>query len=599
MSSSDERGADRDAQRVSKVVSALPWLAAGLAVVLLWLVLSPEDGSSKPSMRLGRVVVTPRSAEPGDRIRVRSAIRNAAGVQRRARVVVSLSRTRGARSRIVIARRLLKTLMPGSRGRFALGATVPRRLAPARYYVFACIRNRGGSGVCRLSRRRLRVVPRVGGPPGGPGVPRGTVYQTIDGFGTSSRVFEDPHAFGVNGPAPPTTTAQRDAVFDALYVDLGLTRIRPVQPDTAAGPPPIGIEPQNDNSDPNATDSSRFNFSGRRLDLHAAHVIRAKARGVTVAWTSPLNREVWMGVTTSQDAAEYAEWLLAQVRRFKQQGAPLDYISVANEPSYSRNTMSGKFIRDVIKNLGPRLAAEGLRVPFVVPDDVRASNSAAKASTILADPAARRYVGALATHLYDEPVTRVASMSSLAKTYGLPLWMTEFALGGMDTAGRGGQPIDWTLLMHDLLVRYDLAAIDYFWGFSGVGEEATLITLNYTGGTYTGFTRNKVYYYLGQYSRFVRPGAQRVSVSTSDDRIRISAYYRGDTRVLVAINPGDSSVTTRLTAPDLVGVSSMKPTRTSGTENWAALARVDVSAAGLTATLPARSVTTFSGTAGQ
>ena len=305
-----------------------------------------------------------------------------------------------------------------------------------------------------------------------------------------------------------------------------------------------------------------------------------------------------MGVATSTDVAEYAEWLLAQVRRFTQQGAPLDYISVANEPSYSRNAMSGEFIRDVIKNLGPRLKAEGLLVPFVIPDDVRSTRGAAKAATVLADPVARQYVGALAIHLYDEPVSRVTFMSTLAARYDLPLWMTEFSIAAMGTAGLGGEPIDWTMLMHELLVSYDVAAIDYFWGFIGAGAGSTLIKLNHNGTTYSGFTREKVYYYFGQYSRFVRPGARRVSVSTSDDRIRISAYYRDDTRVLVAINPGDSSVTTRLTAPDLVGVSSMKPTRTSGTENWAALAPVDVSASGLTATLPARSVTTFSGTAG-
>ncbi|HKP21704.1 MAG TPA: hypothetical protein VJT68_09315 [Thermoleophilaceae bacterium] len=437
-----------------------------------------------------------------------------------------------------------------------------------------------------------------GGQPGEqPGAPRGVVHQTIEGFGSSARVFEDPHVFNVNGPAPAMTGAQRDAVLAALYGDLGLTRVRPVQPETAAGPPPVGIEAENDNSDPNATDLSRFNFSGRRLDLHAAHVIRARAHGATVAWTSPLNREAWMGVSTGADAAEYAEWLLAQVRRFRDQGARLSYVSVANEPSYARNTMSGGFIRDVIKNLGPRLEAEGLLVPFVLPDDVRSSNGAAVAATVLADSAARRYVGALATHLYDEPITNVSSMSALAKKYGLPLWMTEFSIDAMGSAGLARQPIDWTLLMHELLARYDVSAIDYFWGFIGAGADSSLIKLNHTGDTYTGFTRNKVYYYFGQYSRFVRPGARRVSATSSDNRIKVSAYYRGDTRVLVAINPADSPVATRLSAADLAGVPSLTAIRTSPTENWANVPRADVSGEGISVTLPPRSATTFSGEA--
>ena len=589
---------------VSWTVRVTPWLAAGLAGVLLWLLLAPADGSSASRVRLGAVAVSPHSVEAGGRIRVAGVIRNPAALAKRARVVVSLHRTRRAR-RLRIARRLVSRARAGSRRKFSLRAAIPVRLRPARYYVSVCIRAPRGSGVCRRSRRRIRILPPGGGqdtPPGpgtpvGPGTPRGTVYQTIDGFGTSARVFEDPHVFDVTGPAPPMTTAQREAVLDALYGDLGLTRIRPVQPETTAGPPPVGIEVQNDNSDPSATDLSRFNFSGRRLDLHAAHLIRGKAHGATAAWISPLNREAWMGVETSGDAAEYAEWLLAQVRRFMQQGARLDYISVANEPSYTRNTMSGEFIRDVIKNVGPRLEAEGLLVPFVIPDDVRSSRGAAKAATVLADPVARRYVGALATHLYDEPVTSVSAMRALAESYGLPLWMTEFSLVAMGTAGLGGEPIDWTLLMHDLLVRYDVAAIDYLWGFVGTNSESSLIRLNHTGGTYTGFTRKKVYFYFGQYSRFVRPGARRVSVSSSDDRVRVSAYYRGRTRVLVAINPGGSELATRLSADDLAGVTSMRATRTSPTENWAEPPAATVSGAAISVTLPPRSVTTFVGEA--
>ena len=560
------------------------------------LLLAPAEGAPAKRLRLGAVAVRPNSVEAGARVRVAGAVRNPAAVPRRVRIAVTLQRTRHSR-RLRISRRLVSRVRSHKRKRFSLAATVPPRLTPGRYYVAMCVRG-GGRRACRLSRRRLRVVPAGGAPGAPPGAPRGVVYQTVEGFGSSARVFEDPHVFNVTGPAPPMTSAQRDAVLAALYGELGLTRVRPVQPETTAGPPPVGIEVENDNSDPNATDLSRFNFSSRRLDLHAAHVIRARAHGDVVAWTSPLNREAWMGVTTNADAAEYAEWLLAQVRRFKQQGAPLDYISVANEPSYSRNTMSGAFIRDVIKNLGPRLESEGLRTPFVVPDDVRASDGAAKAATVLADPVARRYVGALATHLYDEPITNVSSISALAKKYDLPLWMTEFSLAAMGSAGLPREPIDWALLMHELLVRYDVSAIDYFWGFIGSGgESSALISLNHTATTYTGFTRNKVYYYFGQYSRFVRPGARRVSASSSDGGIRLSAYYDGRRRVLVAINPGSSPVTSRLSAPDLADVRSMSAIRTSPSENWAELPAATVSDASISVTLPARSVTTFSGDA--
>ncbi|MEO5558394.1 MAG: hypothetical protein ABIO49_01610, partial [Dokdonella sp.] len=288
-------------------------------------------------------------------------------------------------------------------------------------------------------------------------------FQRMDGFGISSRVFDDPHLFNNFDPATGRaltvlTGAQQDAILDRLFVDLKLTRLRPASPDTAVG---AGIEPVNDNGDPYVTDFGGFNFAWKNLDAHADLMVRAQQRGATTFFLSPLSRESWMGTTTQNDAAEYAEWLLAQVRRARDNGLVLPYLSVANEPSYSRNPMSGAFVRDVIKDLGPRLRAEGFATRFVVPDDVRASDAAAKTQIVLSDPVALSYVGALATHLYDEPVSNVAQMRALANQYQLPLWMTEFTVGAMGTAGLPQDAFSWAALMHDLIATYNVSAVDY------------------------------------------------------------------------------------------------------------------------------------------
>ena len=618
---------------------------AALAIGMSLVSTTPALGSAAHvTVALTRLSAPPPTARAGERFKVRATIRNRTrrAVGARVTVTITMLKRRASSRWQAVGRTRLRRLRPGGSARLKVGATLPRDLRAGTYSLRACVRGRGSRANCKLAARRIRVLPALPAPgepaplgptPGpvqsgavtapepapGPATtpaatpsptatpspsatpgptPAGTVYQAIDGFGSSERGFDDPHIFDDQTP-PPMTASQRGAVLAALYGDLGLTRVRPVQPETTAGPPPNGIEVANDNADPYATNLAGFNFASRRVDAHADFLLEATPYGATTAWNSPLNREAWMGTTTGADVAEYSEWLLAQVRRFAQRGAPLDYVSIANEPSFSRNTMSGAFIRDVIKDLAPRLAREGLLVPFVIPDDVRASNAAAKAATVLADPVARPYVGVLATHLYDEPVTNVASMQRLAETYGLPLWMSEFSLVGMGTAGLGSTPLDWARLMHALLATYDVGAIDYLWGFVGGGRtEGTLITLNSSGGTYTGFTRTKTYYYFGQYSRFVRPGALRVSVGSSDPGIEVTAYHRGNSRVIVAINRGGSPASTLLTAPDLAGVSAMTPVRTSATENWAQLAPVGVTGTSLSVTLAPGSVTTFAGTAG-
>lgn len=428
----------------------------------------------------------------------------------------------------------------------------------------------------------------------------GASFQRIDGFGSSERVFDDPHVFDNFNPATARaatvmTPAQQDAVLDSLYLDLRLTRMRPASPETMPG---VGIEPVNDNSDPNVIAPSGFDFSWKNLDAHIALLDRARQRGVDTWFISPLNRERWMNTSSATDAAEYAEWLLAQSLRCRDLGAALPFLSVSNEPSYSRNTMSGAFIRDVIKVLGPKLRAAGLNTLFVIPDDVRSSDAAAKSAIILADPVARSFVGALATHLYDEPISNLGQMKNLANQYGLPLWMTEFTLSLSGSAGLGNGPFDYADLMHELLATHDVGAIDYLWGYFGQWESRSqLVVLNYDRGgseAYTGFTRSKEYYVTGQYSRFIRPGANRIGSVSNNPDIKVSAYSDGTRLTIVAFNRKTSgNEPLNISLAGLPAVASLAAVRTSGSENWADLPEVTSDGTSFQAILPHRSVTTF------
>jgi O-glycosyl hydrolase len=425
-------------------------------------------------------------------------------------------------------------------------------------------------------------------------------FQVMDGFGTSVRLFEDPHVFNNFDPATGRaktvmTAAQQDEVLDKLYNELRLSRVRPVNGEGKAG---AGIEPVNDNDDPNVTDLSKFDFTFKKLDSHIDLLVRARERGAKTFFLSPVGREAWMGTDVSKnDPAEYAEWLLAQVKRCAERGIRLPFLSVANEPSYSRNHMSGEFIREVIKNLGPRLRAEKFETKFIVPDDVRSSDAAAKTKIILSDPAARQYVGALAAHLYDEPVSNVLQMKALADQYELPLWMTEFSIGGMGSAKLHADALHWGLLMHDLITTYNVSAVDYMWGFFGQweGEKATLIMLNNRGDAYRDFTLTKTYYITGQFSRFIRPGSRRIKAQSSGQSVKASAYLDDRGLTIVAINMGQVEVKVifRVSGFPAMAKANVAGVRSSVAENWAALPAVAVDRMSFAATLPPNSITTF------
>ncbi len=424
-------------------------------------------------------------------------------------------------------------------------------------------------------------------------------YQVMDGFGTSVRVFEDPHVFDNFDPATKRaatvmTPQQQDEVLDKLYKELKLTRVRPVNGEGKLG---AGIEPVNDNDNPDVTDPGKFNFAFKNLDAHADYLMRARRRGAGTSFLSPLGRESWMDTHTNNDAGEYAEWLLAQVKRCAERDVRLPYLSVANEPSTYRNPMSGEFVRDVIKNLGPRLRKARFDTKFITPDDVRSSDAAARTKVILADPAARQYVGALATHLYDESVSHVGQMKTLADQYELPLWMTEFSIGGMRSAKLHADPLHWASLMHDLISTYNVSAVDYMWGFFGKweGDKTTLIMLNNTGDKYDGYTLTKTYYMTGQFSRFIRPGSRRIKAESSDQAIEASAYLDDRGLTIVAINTGDADrkVAFSVSGYPALAKSRVEAIRTSSTEDWASLPALAVDRTTFAATLPHNSITTF------
>lgn len=415
-------------------------------------------------------------------------------------------------------------------------------------------------------------------------------YQTIQGFGTTERLFDDPHVTKTFNPAtqragvviPPD---QQAAILQSLFGDLGLTRVR-----YATDP---GVEPVNDNTDPNITDLSKFDFTWKHADGHISFVNAARPYGLKEWWGSPITPgESWMSAT---DPAEYAEWALAIIRHWNNAGTPLTYWSIFNEPGYfgGSTTRSGAYMRDAVKLIGGHLAAEGIPTRIVIPDDVNPASALSRASVILADPVARLYVAAVATHLYDatfppaQPNTAsLTALAGLAAQYGLPLWMSEWYNTDWFT---------WAKTMHSMLNDFNASAVDYAWGFFGQWDIAQLIVVQYSGNSYTGFSRNKQSWVTEQYAAFVRPGTVRVSADAGGDpSLLASAYFDGTKVVLVALNTGASSKAVRFElGAGIPCVTSLTGTRTSASENGVALPSATLAAPHFVTSLPAMSITTL------
>jgi len=408
-------------------------------------------------------------------------------------------------------------------------------------------------------------------------------FQTIQGFGSTQRLFDDPHvtktfdaSTGRAAASAVPPASDRTKILDALYVDLGLTRVR-IHPE--------GLEPVNDNPDPLSPDLSKFNFGNRGADGHIAAIKSELTRGVTTYFASPVVLESWMNESNPD---EYVEWVMVMLRHWRQQGLEMPYYSILNEPGYyaGGTPWSGAWLRDVAKKLGPKLAAENFRTRLVVSEDASPLAAYGRISTVLADPDARKYVGALAYHLYGRGGED--KVAQLGKQYGIPVWMTEYSTPGNWHA--------WATVMQQLLGDDDVSAIDYMWGYFGDWDGSQLIRLNLSGSTYVGFDFTKQYYVMGQYSRYVRPGAVRIAATSSDPEVKVVAFVDGAKPVVVVTNLGtrDHSVRFELGSAGGCG-GQLQAVRTSEGESWSALPDITLDQPRFAAPAKSGSVTTFAG----
>ena len=408
-------------------------------------------------------------------------------------------------------------------------------------------------------------------------------FQTMQGFGTSLRLFDDPRVTNTLDPTTKRGTvvvpaSDQSQILDALYTDLGLTRVRFLPGDG-------GTEPVNDNADPLVADPSKFDFGWTNGDGQLELMTGLARRGAKTFFASSPRLETWMSESNPE---EYAEWLLVGLRYWRDRGHEPPYVSLKNEPgsAASGGVWSAAYLLQVTKILGARMKAEGLKTKIVLPDDVSASEALARLQVILADADARQYVGAVAYHLRGGGGE--LEIKQLAEQHGIPIWMTDYSTPGL---------IDLSVAMHTLIGNAGVSAVDYTWGFLGDQENSQLVRVVAPNGTYERFAKTPQYYAMGQYSRYVMPGAVRIGATSNDPDFKATAFVDGWKLIVVVTftgGPYERPVNIEL-GRDAPCVKRVETVRTSDAENWVTLPQRFIDIPRISMTIPSRSITTFVG----
>ncbi len=395
-------------------------------------------------------------------------------------------------------------------------------------------------------------------------VDAGKQHQRIQGFGSSTRIFSDPHLIGQQS-ALQLLIPDENAVLDSVYRTIGLTRAR------------VTFQSNGTEAAPGEPQRRDWVFADGHIDL----VKRAKAKGLQEWWLSPIKLEPWMNAST---VSQYVDWSMGIIRYWRTQGVELTWYSIANEPNPMG--VSGDFLRETVKLLGKKLAAEGFQTKLVIPDDINPQVAAEKTRIVLSDPEARKYVGALASHLYDLPLSAMSEMTALSSQYGLPLWMSEYSVPGKS-------PLDWGELVHRLLTEYNVSAVDYMWGFFGDRDQAQLVAIHDESRRFTGASITPAGYGMAQYARFVLPGATRVESVSSDSTVLATAFVRNGKLTIVALNKGIIPRSVRFAVKNADGLTDLRLVRTSDQQHLAEIGRVTVTGGVFDLELPGRTISTF------
>ena len=285
--------------------------------------------------------------------------------------------------------------------------------------------------------------------------------------------------------------------------------------------------------------------------------IVAAGGGITM-FVSPWSPPAWMkdnndmlhgGKLKKEFYQAWADYYVKFIKAYEKEGVPVWGLTVQNEPMASQKWESCIYTaeeeRDFIKNyLGPTLNKEGLASKKLIGWDHNRDMLFHRADTLLGDPQAAKYLWGIGFHWYEkwhgdsifENVKRVQEAYPHAN-----LMLTEAC----------NYPFSWkTMNDWNWGELYGKSMINDFNNGSVAWTDWNVL-LDETGGPnhvknfcfapLHGDTRNGTlhymnsYYYIGHFSKFIRPGARRVSSSSSRAQLLTTAFLNTDGSLAVVV----------------------------------------------------------------
>jgi glucosylceramidase len=288
----------------------------------------------------------------------------------------------------------------------------------------------------------------------------------------------------------------------------------------------------------------------------------AAAGGKLTMYVSPWSPPAWMkdnnnmllgGKLKPEFYNSWATYFVKFIQSYEKAGIPIWGLTVQNEPmarqSWESCIYTAEEERDFIKNhLGPTLARNGLAGKKLIAWDHNRDLIYHRASVILNDPAAAKFVWGIGFHWYETWTGSPMQFDNLKLVkQSFPdknLIFTEGCKEKFDMDSTG----NWSLGE-----RYGYSMVNDFNSGTAAWTDWNVL-LDEKGGpnhvgnfcfaplhadTKTGkLIYTNAYYYMGHFSKFIRPGAKRISSSSNRGQLLTTAFLNTNGKlVVVVMNP--------------------------------------------------------------
>ncbi len=277
-------------------------------------------------------------------------------------------------------------------------------------------------------------------------------------------------------------------------------------------------------------------------------------------WSPPAwmknNNNMLQGGKLKQDYYDtWAMYYTKFIKAYEAEGVPVWGISVQNEPMATQRWESCIYTaeeeRDFLKNhLGPVMEREGLKDKKIIVWDHNRDLIYQRAQTYFNDPEAAKYAWGIGFHWYEDWSGGTPMYDNVRRVYeAFPdknIFFTEGCAESFDST----RYYAWVLGE-----EYGRSMINDF-NNGMVGFTDWNILLDETGGPnhvqnfcfapVHGDTRSgqliytNAYYYIGHFSKFIKPGAKRIAVAPSRSQLLATAFQNPDGKIVtVVMNQSD------------------------------------------------------------